>query len=103
VDLVDQKITCVDCGTEFTFTVGEQLYYIDLGLRSSPKRCQNCRAERRRKKSRGTRLTQIICALCGNVGNVTFVPDKTKPVYCEECYEEVKYTKALAHSLSLRP
>jgi hypothetical protein len=42
----DKFIWCVDCGGEFTFTVGEQQFYISKSL-SEPKRCQQCRNQRR--------------------------------------------------------
>jgi hypothetical protein len=44
----DMMLVCVDCGVEFSFTSGEQLYFASKGL-SEPKRCENCR--RKRKES----------------------------------------------------
>ncbi len=44
---VDGKcLVCVDCGADFTFTVGEQRYFLSKGL-SIPKRCKPCREKRR--------------------------------------------------------
>lgn len=45
-ELSDKKLTCVDCGSEFTFTSGEQGYFQSKAL-SEPKRCPECRAARR--------------------------------------------------------
>lgn len=46
--LEDKFITCVECGFEFLFEVGEQVFYKTKGL-VEPKRCPTCR--RKRKES----------------------------------------------------
>lgn len=38
----DQTIVCVDCGTAFVWTVGEQRFFLDHGFQT-PKRCRPCR------------------------------------------------------------
>jgi hypothetical protein len=43
----DQLLTCVDCGSDFTFTGGEARFYLSKGLTIPPHRCPECR--RRRK------------------------------------------------------
>ena len=43
----DKTMTCVDCGKEFVWTVGEQEFYASKGLTNEPKRCKECA---RRKK-----------------------------------------------------
>jgi len=43
----DRTLTCADCGEEFTFATGEQIYFWAKGL-SEPKRCKACRVLRRR-------------------------------------------------------
>lgn len=43
----DTVITCLDCGQDFTFEVGEQRYFWSKGL-SEPKRCKACRMIRKR-------------------------------------------------------
>ena len=42
----DKVITCCDCGTEFLFSMGEQLYFRSKQL-SQPRRCPVCRAKRK--------------------------------------------------------
>lgn len=39
----DKKITCVDCGAEFVFTVRDQEFYAEKGFTNEPKRCKACR------------------------------------------------------------
>jgi hypothetical protein len=43
----DQLLTCVACGAEFVFSVGEQVYY-QSKLLSVPRRCKKCRDDRKR-------------------------------------------------------
>ena len=45
----DRVFTCVDCGNEFTWSVGEQAFFQEKGLASEPKRCQDCRRARKVK------------------------------------------------------
>ena len=40
--LTDKILKCCDCGDEFTFTAGEQEWYIRKQL-ALPKRCKSCR------------------------------------------------------------
>jgi len=46
-EFIDKQLTCLDCGSEFTFTAGEQRYFWAKGL-SEPKRCKPCRMLRKR-------------------------------------------------------
>ncbi len=47
----DKKITCVDCGTEFLFTVRDQEFYAEKGFTNEPKRCKACRDKKKAQKS----------------------------------------------------
>ena len=51
--LQDRVIKCVDCGDEFTFTVGEQEFYRDRGLTNAPTRCKSCREKRKGQRPAG--------------------------------------------------
>jgi len=48
----DQTLTCAVCGKSFVFTAGEQDFFRKKGFVSPPKRCPDCRKERR-DRSRG--------------------------------------------------
>jgi len=39
----DKSIQCFTCGTNFTFTAGEQKFFASKGLTNEPKRCPRCR------------------------------------------------------------
>lgn len=47
----EKVLTCVEegCGNEYTLSVGEQRFFIDKGF-YLPKRCEDCRARRRKEK-----------------------------------------------------
>ena len=45
----DLKIKCIDCGNDFIFSEGEQVYYKEKGL-FTPKRCSFCRKAKKKEK-----------------------------------------------------
>ena len=51
-ELTDRVLRCVDCEDHFLFSVGEQRFYRERGMRDEPKRCTNCRDARRQYKQR---------------------------------------------------
>ena len=42
----DKTLKCIDCGTDFVFTAGEQLFFHDKQFKNEPKRCKNCKGKR---------------------------------------------------------
>lgn len=90
----DKSLQCADCGAEFTFTAKEQEFYASKGFTNEPKRCLACRQTRkaeRRGSAGGTRqMFPAICAQCGKETEVPFEPRQDRPVYCSECYSNVK-------------
>ena len=50
--LADKTLTCVECGSVFTFTSGEQEFFASKGYTNEPKRCPSCR-EARKSQQRG--------------------------------------------------
>ena len=55
-DFQDRSIGCIDCGELFIWTVGEQVFFHDKGLRNEPKRCKRC------KHAKNERLAAISAA-----------------------------------------
>ena len=87
--VADKTLVCRDCAREFTFSSGEQDFYASRGLVNEPKRCPECRANRRVERSGGTdtrRVYSAICATCGAETTVPFEPTQGRPVYCKDCY-----------------
>ena len=85
--LEDKTLACRDCEQEFTFTTGEQEFYLSHGLQNEPSRCPECRATRRKGGYNQPRQTfTVVCAECGIETTVPFEPREGRPVYCKECY-----------------
>ena len=106
---VDRPLTCVDCGVEFVHSAADQEYYAQKGFTSEPKRCASCRAYRRTTRDDGSDARSLggprgyeraeagtreyfvaVCSSCGNQAQVPFKPRSDKPVYCSDCYRQVK-------------
>ena len=43
LQMEDKKLVCKDCGITFTFKVKDQEFYRDMGFKTEPKRCLECR------------------------------------------------------------
>jgi CxxC-x17-CxxC domain-containing protein len=107
--LADKQLTCVDCGTEFTFTSGEQEHFAQLGFTNEPKRCPPCRQAKKASRggesggggggrssgggggrggfSSGPReMFAAVCAQCNKQTQVPFQPRGDRPVYCSDCF-----------------
>jgi len=91
--LADKTLICRDCGAQFVFTVGEQLFYRERGLRNEPQRCLTCRSARRQRSAGPRTLTEVVCASCGESTTVPFVPRYDRPVYCPSCFAKVRGTR----------
>ena len=42
----DKSLHCSDCGTTFTFSVGEQEFFQSKGYTNEPRRCPACRQDK---------------------------------------------------------
>lgn len=93
--IADKVLTCRDCGQEFVFTIGEQEFYQARGLVHEPRRCPDCRNQRRASDgggpSRGPReMFDVVCSNCGRPTQVPFRPTGARPVYCQDCFQSVR-------------
>jgi CxxC-x17-CxxC domain-containing protein len=88
----EKMLVCQDCGGEFAFTVGEQEFYAEKGFENEPKRCKECRTNRRsRTATRAPReMFEAVCADCGSTTEVPFRPVDGRPVYCMDCFQKMK-------------
>ena len=93
----DRCLVCADCGGDFTWTAGEQLFYAEKGLTFSPKRCKACKEQKNMQLTTPTwshakhdaseRVeAQVQCADCGTLTTVPFQPTQGRPVYCRLCF-----------------
>jgi len=107
VSYADKTLTCRECGQEFIFTAGEQEFYASRGLMNEPGRCPACRAARRSGQGGGgsygssyggdyapREMYTAICSNCGNEARVPFQPRTDRPVYCSDCFQQVRGTRS---------
>ena len=96
--LSDKTLTCVECGYEFTFTVGEQEFFASRGYTNEPKRCPQCRSARKSQQRGGygdsygsaREMHPAVCDQCGKDTMVPFRPRGDKPVYCSDCFSSMR-------------
>lgn len=86
MEFIDRTLKCVDCGEEFVFSAGEQLFFHDKHFVNDPKRCSRCKANRVGKVQRSRSETRINCAICGAETTVPFQPSQGRPVLCRSCF-----------------
>ena len=87
----DKVLKCVECGAEFVFTAGEQMFFADKGFKNEPKRCKACKSKRSQDSGSGSYQrteTKTTCSQCGKETTVPFKPTQGRPVYCRECFQQ---------------
>lgn len=88
----NKQLTCADCGAEFTFSAEDQEFFASKGY-SEPKRCPECRAAKKAQRTNNRRPRKqftVTCSACGCETTVPFEPKGDRPVYCSECYKNMK-------------
>jgi CxxC-x17-CxxC domain-containing protein len=98
MEFVDRLLTCADCGGEFIFTAGEQLFFFDKQFKNDPKRCKPCKSKRAGAAARAVGAgpaaagisrteTRTTCSECGIETTVPFKPTQGRPVLCRQCFQ----------------
>lgn len=99
MEFVDKVLKCVDCGSDFVFTAGEQLFFHDKQFKNDPKRCKQCKAKRSAGSGPGVRAeTRTVCSQCGTETTVPFKPTQGRPVLCRSCFQQARPPVASAQS-----
>jgi len=88
MEFQDKVLRCVDCGSEFVFTAGEQLFFYDKKFTNDPKRCKQCKAKRANGGPRVRPETRTTCSECGSETTVPFKPTQGRPVLCRSCFQK---------------
>ena len=100
MEFQDKALTCMDCGSDFIFTAGEQLFFHDKQFKNEPKRCRFCKAKRAAALGlNGTNgshsapgykkvETRTICSHCNKETTVPFRPTQGRPVLCRGCFQQ---------------
>jgi CxxC-x17-CxxC domain-containing protein len=86
----DKTLQCKECGADFTFTSGEQEFYSEKGFENEPQRCKSCRTARKSSSKSEREMFVATCASCGKEAKVPFKPREDRPVYCSECFANMK-------------
>jgi len=87
----DKVLKCAECGAEFVFTAGEQMFFADKGFKNEPKRCKACKAKRAEGGGHAVSArteTKTNCSQCGKETTVPFRPTQGCPVFCRECFQQ---------------
>jgi CxxC-x17-CxxC domain-containing protein len=95
-DFQDASLHCIDCGNDFIWSAGEQLFFYDKGLKNPPKRCKSCKLAKNERLAAITAAQEsgikqrievlVNCAKCTNQTTVPFYPSQGRPVYCRSCF-----------------
>jgi CxxC-x17-CxxC domain-containing protein len=88
MEFTDRVLKCIDCGAEFIFTAGEQLFFNDKQFKNDPKRCKQCKAKRASGGRRVRSETRTTCSECGAETTVPFKPTQGRPVLCRSCFQK---------------
>ncbi|HWR37796.1 MAG TPA: CxxC-x17-CxxC domain-containing protein [Clostridia bacterium] len=94
MEFQDKVLKCCDCGEDFVFTAGEQLFFHDKQFKNEPKRCKACKGKRAQVlgSSPGASYpkveTKTVCSNCGKETTVPFKPTQGRPVFCRECFQQ---------------
>jgi CxxC-x17-CxxC domain-containing protein len=97
MEFQDRSLKCVDCGADFVFTAGEQLFFHDKQFKNEPKRCKACKSKRvavlgaAPGHSSVKVETKATCSHCGKETTVPFKPTQGRPVFCRECFQERRH------------
>jgi CxxC-x17-CxxC domain-containing protein len=104
MEFVDRLLTCADCGGEFVFTAGEQLFFLDKQFKNDPKRCKPCKSKRSAQTASpdggpaaagiSRTETRTECSECGISTTVPFKPTQGRPVLCRQCFKNKRTSVA---------
>jgi CxxC-x17-CxxC domain-containing protein len=102
----DRLLKCSDCGNEFVFTAGEQIFFYDKQFKNDPKRCKPCKSKRSGASARAgsgpaaaglsRTETRTECSECGVETTVPFKPTQGRPVLCRQCFQAKRPAAATA-------
>jgi CxxC-x17-CxxC domain-containing protein len=108
MEFIDRLLTCADCGGEFIFTAGEQLFFFDKQFKNDPKRCKPCKSKRAGAAMKpgaapaaaglSRTETRTQCSECGVETTVPFKPTQGRPVLCRQCFQGKQRVAASAPS-----
>jgi len=96
MEFQDKMLKCIDCGADFVFTSGEQLFFHDKNFKNEPKRCRECKNKRATtlgfapvRNFASSRIeTPVVCSRCRKQTTVPFKPTQGRPILCRDCFQQ---------------
>jgi CxxC-x17-CxxC domain-containing protein len=100
MEFQDRMLKCVDCGEEFVFTAGEQLFFHDKQFKNLPKRCKACKQKRSPAEKSASNFkkneTHAVCSACGKDTTIPFRPTQGRPVFCRACFGQSRKASSVS-------
>jgi len=105
MEFQDKILKCIDCGADFIFTAGEQLFFYDKQFKNEPKCWKPCKTKRVASLGVPTIVavsgynkveTRTTCSQCGKDTTVPFRPTQGRPVFCREGFQQRRTQAATA-------
>jgi CxxC-x17-CxxC domain-containing protein len=113
MEFEDRLLICADCGGEFIFTAGEQLFFLDKQFKNDPKRCKPCKSRRSAQTASpeggpaaagiSRTETRTDCSECGISTTVPFKPTQGRPVLCRQCFKNKRTVATAAPAIAVEP
>ena len=113
MQFVDRFLKCSDCGNDFVFTAGEQLFFYDKQFKNDPKRCKLCKAKRAGlgRSANPNAVAAVLpfsrtetrteCSACGVETTVPFKPTQGRPVLCRSCFQLKRVPSGVAAAVAM--
>lgn len=85
--ITKELLACSECKKNYRIVSQELAFYKKMHL-PLPRECHNCRHRRRFRMRSGYELFATHCAGCQKTIQTTYNPQKSKNVYCGDCYSK---------------
>src|SRR2546423_15612265 len=109
MEFQDRTLKCIDCGADFVFTAGEQLFFHDKQFKNEPKRCKACKGKRAAQVGAGgngghkkvERKTAWSAGRKKRPG--PFKPAQGRPEVCRERFQPKRPSAGVVQKVSCQP
>ena len=98
MEFQDRMLKCVDCGSDFVFTAGEQIILPRQTIPQRTQTLQNMQSETgfcpgiaALPPGHARVETHAVCSQCGKETTVPFRPTQGRPILCRECFRERRH------------
>ena len=88
--ILDEVLTCVDCGRNYKLIARELQFYRKMIL-PIPRKCFYCRHRDRIVRRGPYKFWQRTCDKCGKEITTNYSPDRPEIVYCVDCFQKEVY------------